>query len=125
MNATLLAQSAYANPGQPVRTARDIEYEAFARVTHRLKQASVHGDEDFPRLVRAIHDNRHLWSLLAADVALPENGLPKELRSRIIYLAEFTRQQSRKVLSQEAGVNILVEINSAIMRGLRNESGDA
>lgn len=125
MNATALAKSAYGNPDQPIRTPRDTEYEAFARITHRLKMASTRAEEDFPGLVRAVHDNRELWSVLAADIALPENGLPLELRQRLTYLAEFTRQQSRKVLSRQGTADILIEINTAIMRGLRQESAAA
>ncbi|MFT3687982.1 flagellar biosynthesis regulator FlaF [Paenirhodobacter sp.] len=125
MNATLMARSAYAGTDSAIRTPRDIEYEAFARVTHRLKRAGQHAKEDYPGLVRAIHDNRELWSLLAADVALPENGLPLELRKRVAFLAEFTRVQSRKVLSENASLDILIEVNTAIMRGLRNDGGTA
>lgn len=123
MNATLMAKTAYSNSGRPARTARDAEYEVFARTTRCLKQANTQAAEDFPNLVRAVHDNRKLWTVLAADVALPENGLSPELRSRLTYLAEFTRVHSRKILAREASADILVEINTAIMRGLRQGSG--
>lgn len=122
MNATLLAQSAYGNPDQAVRTPRDIEYEAFARTTRRLKQASENA-ADFPALVRAIHDNRHLWSILASDVSRQSNGLPLDLRKGVYTLAQFTRKQSQKILRGEASVDTLIEINTAIMRGLRQERG--
>lgn len=124
MNATLLAQSAYGKADQAVRTPRDIEYEAFARMTHRLKKASEEAN-DFPGLARAVHDNRHLWSILASDVARNDNGLPAELRNHIYTLAQFTRKQSQKVLHREGTVDALIEINTAIMRGLRHESGVA
>jgi flagellar protein FlaF len=41
------------------------------------------------------------------------------LRARIFYLAEFTRAHTRKVLRRTAGPDALVEINLAVMRGLR------
>ena len=41
MNAITKAQNAYRNDAHMVRTGRDTEYDAFARVTHRLKSASA------------------------------------------------------------------------------------
>lgn len=123
MNATILAKTAYANPGQPTRTLRGTEYEIFARITHRLKLAASRAEADFAALARALYDNRRLWTTLAADVASPDNELPEQLRARIFYLNEFTQSHSRKVLAGEAGVDVLLDINTAIMKGLRREGG--
>lgn len=119
MNAQLTAQRAYAQTASPVRTPRGLEYEAFVRVTHRLKTAS--GSGKLSALASAIHINRQLWTLLAQDVADPQNGLPQDLRARIFYLSEFTTQHSRKVLKGETDAQPLIEINTAIMRGLRHQ----
>ncbi|KFE34079.1 flagellar biosynthesis regulator FlaF [Thioclava atlantica] len=121
MYATTLAKTAYDNPDQPVRTARGTEFELFARVTRRLKQAAGAGKTAFPALAQAVYDNRRLWSVLAADVADPSNALPAELRARLFYLNEFTQTHSRKVLAGGASPEVLVEINTAIMRGLRQQ----
>ena len=118
MNALLTAQRAYAQSTGPVRTPRSVEYEAFARITRHLKSAGDAGG--IRRLAPAIHDNRRLWTLLATDVADPNNTLPPDLRARIFYLAEFTRQHSRQVLNGKATVDALVEINLSVMRGLRH-----
>ncbi len=123
MNALNMAQTAYAASQTPVRTPRGTEYEAFARITHRLTTAVARGRAAFGSLAHAIHDNRQLWIMLAADVAEDENGLPQDLRARIFYLAEFTAHYSRKVLADGADASVLVDINTAIMRGLR-KSGD-
>ncbi len=119
MNIAALAQSAYSNAQTPIKTERSTEYQVFARITHQLSTASAEGIENFIELASAIHDNRKLWNILAADVAEAENGLPKELRAQIFYLAEFTEHHSRKVLAREASTAALVEVNTAIMRGLR------
>ncbi len=121
MTAQILARTAYASPAAPTRTARSLEYDAFARVTHRLKSAIAVGHGGFTTLVHALHDNRSLWTTLAADVADADNGLPQALRAQIFYLSEFTRQHSGKVLTGTAKADILVEINTALMRGLRHE----
>lgn len=123
MNASILAKTAYANPDQPTRTLRGTEYEIFARVTHRLKLAGTRAKSDFSALARALYENRRLWTTLAVDVASPENQLPEQLRARLFYLNEFTQAHSRKVLAGDATVDVLVDINTSIMRGLRKEGG--
>lgn len=124
MNATQQAQNAYRNKAQPVKTHRDSEYDAFARITSRLKAADARGRTGFNDLAAAINDNQRLWTVLASDVASRENALPSDLKARIVYLSEFTRAQSAKVLRKEATVAPLVEINTAIMRGLRASSAN-
>nr|WP_074256918.1 flagellar biosynthesis regulator FlaF [Vannielia litorea] len=114
MNSVQLAQSAYSSGQQaPLRTHRGTEYAAFSRVTSRLK-----APRSFNALAAAVHENRQLWTALAADVADAENGLTADLRARIFYLARFTAQHSSKVLRRKADVLPLIEINMAVMRGL-------
>ena len=117
MNALDQARSAYAATAAPVRTPRATEFDAFARITRRLKAAAT-DRKDFRALAAAITENRKLWTLLAAEVADSGNALPTDLRARIFYLAEFTEHQSRRILRGEATADVLVEINAAVMRGL-------
>lgn len=123
MTAQSLAQRAYGEAAAPTRTPRGLEYDVMARVTHRLLSSARKGRKGFADLSRAIHDNRQLWTILAADVADRNNPLPEDLRARIFYLAEFTQTHSRLVLRREAPVAPLIEINSAVMRGLRTDGG--
>mgnify|MGYP005877068501 CR=1 FL=1 len=117
MNAILQAQTAYGAQTAATRTPRAVEYDTFARITHRLKSAAENRKSP-SALASAIHDNRRLWTLLVVDVADDANPLPRELRAQIISLAEFTRKHSGKVLRDGAEVTPLIEINTAIMRGL-------
>jgi flagellar protein FlaF len=121
MNAIAQAHSAYARPDAPQRSSRGIEYDLFARVTRQLGEAASGRARDFAALTRALHDNLRLWRTLAVDVAEPGNGLPPALRARLFYLYEFTDQHSRKVRDGTAEPGVLVEINTAVMRGLRGE----
>ena len=116
------AQSAYASNTQTVRTDRDNEYRVIATVSHRLREAARDKSPTaFVRLAQALHDNRRMWTQLAADVASPGNGLPPEVRARIFYLAEFVQQHTAKVLRKEGGVRVLLEVNAAILAGLRSK----
>lgn len=119
-----MARSAYSGAAIPTRTGRGTEYEIFARVTRRLRQAQA-GEGGFAALVRALHDNRSLWTALAADVAAEANELPRTLRAQIFYLAQFTTEHSRRVMAGDATVDVLIDINTAVMRGLRGEGEGA
>jgi flagellar biosynthesis activator protein FlaF len=113
----------YARPEAPTRSLRSVEYDLLAQVTQRLRTAWANRATDFPALVRALTDNSQLWSTLASDVALPGNSLPAALRARLFYLYEFTVHHSRSVLDEKASVEVLADINMAVMRGLRGDGG--
>ena len=112
--------------GKPLtRSLRSVEYDLIAQVTQRLRAAWDNRGRDFPSLVRALADNQQLWSTLAADVATPGNSLPAALRARLFYLYEFTNHHSRAVMDDRASVEVLIDINTAVMRGLRGDGGAA
>lgn len=117
MNASTLANRAYAPTAAPIKSERSIEYDVIARITYRLKTAME--SSDFPALVQALHENRKLWRTFAIDVADNANLLPKDLRARIFYLAEFTDHHTSKVIKKTASAVPLLEVNTAIMRGLK------
>ncbi len=111
-----MAKNAYASSAAPVRTASAQEYDAFAKITAMLKSAG-----SFAERVTALHKNRQLWGILADDVSGDANALPDELRAQILSLARFTDQHTNKVLKDKGPVDILIEINTSIMRGLRQQ----
>jgi flagellar protein FlaF len=119
VNALLQARSAYSTT-TAVRPPRSVEYDVFARITECLRRSSS-AERDFRLLVSALAENQKLWTALAVDVADEENALPDALRARILYLAEFTRVHTRKILRGMASPEPLVEINLAVMRGLRGD----
>lgn len=113
------AAQAYRRPDAPSRTPRKIEYDLLARTTQRLTAAWARRKTDFPGLASAIDDNLRLWSALALDVADSGNGLPAELRARLFYLYQFTAHHSRAILEDRGSIDVLIDINTAVMRGLR------
>ena len=123
MNALSQARQAYAASAAPTRSARSVEYETLARITHRMRRAAQQGQVGFADLAAALHDNRRLWGIFAAEVADADNPLPRDLRARLFYLAEFTLHHTPLVLSGEAGIDALLDLNTAVMRGLRGEVG--
>lgn len=121
MNALLQAKTAYGSSATPVRTYRGTEYALFTRVTRKLHEAARRGPAGFVALSKALHENRTMWTTLAADVADDGNQLPDDLRAQLFYLSEFTAAHTRKVLKGEAGVRPLLEINMSVMRGLAGD----
>ncbi|MEO1307293.1 MAG: flagellar biosynthesis regulator FlaF [Pseudomonadota bacterium] len=122
MYSSHLAQAAYRQADAPTRSERGTEYAAFERITARLKQAEAN-PQAFKARAQAVFENRQLWAILAKDVMDPDNALPPPLRAQIVYLFEFTQVQSRAALKDKASLMPMIEVNTAIMRGLRGEKG--
>ena len=120
MNAINLAHSAYGSASIPARTPRSSERAVIEQVTARMFRASQTG-ASFAQKAEAVFDNQKLWIALAADVADRNNSLPQALRAQLFYLAEFTQIYSRKILNEKASIEPLIEINRAIMSGLRGQ----
>lgn len=114
-----IAKSGYAAATTQTRTPKGLEYEAMARITHRLQSAEALGVAGFGKLAEALLDNRKLWNIFAIEAANTDNPLPQTLRAKLFYLFEFTNHHTSRVLSREADVAPLIEVNTAIMRGLR------
>lgn len=103
-----------------VRTARDAEYDVFSRVTRMLRQA--HMTEDGLELIVAVDKNNQLWTILASDLADPGNKLPDQVRAGLLSLAGFALRHGHQALAGKVGIAPLIDINMAMMRGLRQEA---
>ena len=125
MRTQTTARAVYAQPGAPMRSPRSLEYDLLARITQRLRMTWQQRREDFPDLVGALSENSRLWATLAADVAEPGNALPAPLRAQLFYLYQFVEQHSRKILAGNASVDVLIDVNTSVMRGLRGDPGGA
>lgn len=119
------ARSVYARPEAPQKTPRSLEYELLARITQRLVRTWARRRDNYSDFVAALDENLRLWSTLASDVAIPGNTLPAKLRAQLFYLYEFTNQHSRIVREEKGSVEVLIDINTAVMRGLRGDGGGA
>ena len=108
---------AYQRAATQADTPRDLEYRAFGQVTAALVRVR---EEKSPlaAVAEAINANRRLWNVLAADCAVPENGLPLPLRGQIISLAMWVARYSSEVLRDGADVEPLIDINRTMMEGL-------
>jgi flagellar protein FlaF len=122
VNVSNLAREAYAPGKSPARAPRSSEHAALASATRLLKVANT-PDARFPDLMKALEDNRRVWSFFADAVSDDQNALPEDTRAQILSLAMFTFEHTRKIINREATLEPLIDVNQAIMRGLRGEGG--
>jgi flagellar protein FlaF len=104
------------------QTASDkhIELQLFSSITARLRaQTTKETTQLNSVMAQALIDNAKLWNILFCDLVTEENQLPLETKKNLISLAEFTQQHTKRVLSGQAGMGILVEINDSVIIGLK------
>lgn len=125
MTATTLALRGYSENAVSTRNGRRAEYDVIARITHQLRNTAVNSKSDFPSYASALHLNQQLWTRLVVDIVDKNNPLPEDLKARIIDLSDFTRTYTRKILREKAPIMPLLEINMAVLRGLKTEGPTA
>lgn len=120
-----LAFKAYGEVKQRTAGEKEIEYALFQQITEALEHIA-HADNAMPtEWADAINRNQQLWTTIAIDLLHPANALPEETKRSLLYLAEFVRQNSMKVLSGDGNLSDLIEINHSIMSGLAGGAGAA
>jgi len=120
MNTSEMAKKGYANTQKQMGSDTELELKIFTDITGRLAGATISEPGGLSKLATALHDNARLWNLIFLDLTNPKNRLDAELKKGLIYLAEFTRQHTTKVLQGEGEPAILIEINKNIISGKRN-----
>lgn len=120
-----MSVAAYArNPcdmhARALKPPRDIDYAVLARITGRIQSnlAPERGRVS-AALTEALTDNRRFWADLAADLAHPDNGFPTNLREKLFCLADFTLRHTAQALAGKTSAEVLAEINTTVLRGLR------
>jgi flagellar protein FlaF len=101
------------------QSARSIEAKLFAEITAELVRARRSGAPAFRELTAALHRNRTLWDALLADLALESNALPAPLKAQLIQLGHFVGKFTGSVLKGEDDAQVLIDVNNAILEGLR------
>ncbi|MBP2232393.1 flagellar biosynthesis regulator FlaF [Azospirillum agricola] len=97
---------------------RRIEYRLFLRITLALER---HRDANWQSegLKDALWRNMELWGWLRADLLDDENGLPEKLRAGLVSLSYTVDRRTREILRGGGGVDLLIDINRAVMQGLQ------
>ncbi|MEO0819220.1 MAG: flagellar biosynthesis regulator FlaF [Pseudomonadota bacterium] len=120
MSAFGSSAAAYGAASRALGTPRSIEHDLFSEITGRLSRAAGPGGS-FSDLASALNDNMALWRTLALDLTAPDNALPEALRAQLLSLATFVERHTALVIARKASADPIIEINTAIMRGLRGQ----
>ncbi len=113
------ALGAYDTLDNPAKSEKASEFDVFARVTSNLRSATQDQPKAFGCLVKAVDENRRLWTAIASSVTSSDNTLSEDLKAQLFFLFEFTIAHSRKVLKKEADPSALIDVNVSVMRGLK------
>lgn len=79
----------------------------------------------FVELAKAVNNNQRLWTAFVVDLVSENNGLPAELRARLVQLGKFSLSHCEAVLRGKDDVTPLVEINRMVADGLRASAASA
>ena len=113
--------SAYRRRQEMAEKPRELERRAFSIVTGKLVGAK---DKGGPPLIDACYLNYQLWSTLQADLALPANALPVELKARLLSLSIWVQRYTHDVMRGAASADPLINVNKNILDGLSMTPGD-
>jgi flagellar biosynthesis activator protein FlaF len=108
---------AYSQVQNRTEDPRSVEYRLLAQVTAAML-AARDSAKDFPKLVDAVMWNRSVWAAFRDDLSHPQNGLPDDLKARLISLSLWVDRESFAVMGKTSDIDALVEVNRMIMDGL-------
>ncbi len=117
------ARRGYGQVKRQMSSDKHIEIELFSKITARLNTHIEPADENAPRLspelARDLLENAKLWQILMLDVLSDANQLENTLKRSLVSLAEFTQAHTQKVFRGEGTLDVLIDINTAILKGLK------
>jgi flagellar biosynthesis activator protein FlaF len=107
--------AAYRRRQEAAESPRELERRAFRTVIGKLTEGKEKGGRV---LIEACFLNSQLWSALAVDLALPDNGLPNDLKARLISIALWVQRYTPQAMQGSAPPDPLISVNRNILDGL-------
>lgn len=120
MTHSFQAQQTYKVAQRELTSSKEIELKVFASVTSALSKANKSAPGGIAQLAEALIENAKLWNIVFIDLVNPENTLPLPLKESLISLAEFTQKHTLLALGGNADHQVLIDINTSVIRGLRD-----
>jgi flagellar protein FlaF len=112
-----MSVAAYQKANQNAENPRQTEYRAFAIFTRAMEEADK--EDNTMARIKAVANNRRLWLTLQMDLLSEENGLPDDLRGRLLSIAFWVSRYSLNAMKGEASVAPLITVNKQIMEGMK------
>src|SRR5471032_2909654 len=107
--------AAYRQRQEAAESPRELERRAFRTVIGKLTEAKEKGGRT---VIEACFLNNQLWSALAIDLALPDNGLSTELKAQLISIALWVQRYTPVAMQGSVSLDPLISVNRNILDGL-------
>jgi flagellar protein FlaF len=117
------AKSVYGITGRAIGSDRDVEVQVFQTAISKLRPYSGPDFKLTSEAAAVLSENLKLWDLLTVDLVHPDNQLDTELVAQLIGLARFVRFHTHGLYAGTGTVDVLLDINIAVMQGLLGRPG--
>ena len=107
-------------------TQRELESRAFICVASSLNKIKENWSEEKEKLPDVLEKNRMLWSIIASAMKEDDCSQPLEIKKNILQLAAFVFKRTFELLAEPKpeGLDVLININMNIARGLNGKATD-
>lgn len=112
------AHSAYHKTGRATGSDREVEVQVFQKSIASLRPFTGLDFKLTPDAATALSENLKLWDMLIVDLVHADNQLDDALVAQLLSLGRFVRFHTHGLYSGTGTVDVLVEINTAILQGL-------
>lgn len=112
------AQILYTKPARVTMSDRSNEADLFRQSIADLRQVAASKESLNGENAEKLSRNLQFWDMLSVDLMSPQNALPDELKNSLIDLGKFVRQHTLGLYAGRGEVDVLIDINVAILDGL-------
>jgi len=119
------AQSVYGTSGRAIGSDRDIEAQVFQTAISTLRPFIGLDFKLTSESATALSENLRLWDILTIDLVHPDNQLDDKLVTQLMELGRFVRFHTHGLYAGLGTVDVLVDINVAVLQGLMGRPGQA
>ena len=116
----------YATTQKQGLTQNELESRAFICTASALNRIKEHWDEEQKNLPEALEKNKLLWTVIVSAMHEDDCPQPQDVRRNILQLAAFVFKRTMELLGEPRadGLDILININMNIARGLSGNASD-
>jgi flagellar protein FlaF len=116
----------YRNMQKATLSGRELEAEVLSKAAFKLNfcQNNWNDPKREERLEEALKYNQKIWTLFQAELAKPDNPLPKKLREDLLSLSAFVDKRIFELMSfpTPEKLTAVININLNLAAGLRGKA---
>jgi flagellar protein FlaF len=116
-------QNVYGTTGRAIGSDRDVEIQVFQTAIATLRPFTGLEFKLTSESASALSENLRLWDILTVDLIHPDNQLDDTLVVQLMELGRFVRFHTHGLYAGTGTVDVLVDINVAVLQGLMGRPG--